>query len=57
VLPSGLARLVFPQKIARGRGRGNLEVYQPDATYTGVWDDGKVRDWVMALVTSETRKE
>jgi hypothetical protein len=57
VLPSGLARLVFPQKIARGRGRGNLEVYQPDATYTGVWDDGKVRDWVMALVMSETRKE
>lgn len=49
-LPSGLARLTLPQKVARGRGRGNLEVYQPDIPYAGRWDDAAVREWVMGLV-------
>lgn len=49
-LPSGLARLVIPQKVARGRGRGALEVYVPDVVHDGPWDDASVRKWVMTLV-------
>ena len=50
VLPSGLARLTLPQKIARGRGRGNLEVYLPDVAYEGIWDDAAIRAWTMSLI-------
>jgi hypothetical protein len=50
VLPSGLARLTFPQKVARGRGRGNLEVYQPDIPYGGIWEDAVVRAWVLSMI-------
>jgi hypothetical protein len=53
--PSGLARVTFPQKVARGRARGNLEVYAPDIAYDGAWDDASVRAWVMALVAKEAK--
>jgi hypothetical protein len=49
-LPSGLARMTFPQKVWRGMGRGNLEAYQPDIAYDGQWDDKTVRAWVMEIV-------
>lgn len=52
-LPSGLASLVIPQKVARGRGRGHLEVYEPDIAYDGAWDDASVRKWVLELVERE----
>lgn len=52
-LPSGLARMTFPQKVWRGMGRGNLEAYQPDAIYNGAWDDKSVRAWVLGLVATE----
>lgn len=52
-LPSGLARLVIPQKVARGRGRGSLEVYLPDVPYEGAWDDASVRAWALALAERE----
>jgi hypothetical protein len=55
-LPSGLARVVIPQKVARGRGRGHLEVYLPDVAYTGRWDDAAVREWVMSLVDAPARR-
>lgn len=55
-LPSGLARLTFPQKVWRGMGRGNLEAYQPDAAYDGPWDDNSVRAWTLALISAETGK-
>lgn len=50
LLPSGTARLVFPQKVWRGMGRGSLEAYQPDIAYAGPWDDASVRAWVMQVV-------
>lgn len=49
-LPSGLARLTFPQKVWRGMGRGNLEAYQPDIPYDGPWDDRSVRAWALGLI-------
>jgi hypothetical protein len=52
-LPSGLARLTFPMKIVRGRGRTSLEAYQPDTRYEGRWDDTSVRAWVMSLIETE----
>jgi hypothetical protein len=52
-LPSGLARLTFPQKVWRGMGRGNLEAYQPDIAYDGNWDDASVRQWVMDVVSGK----
>jgi hypothetical protein len=52
-LPSGLARIVIPQKVARGRGRGSLEVYLPDIAYEGSWEDAAVRKWVLALAEKE----
>lgn len=54
-LPSGLATLVIPQKVARGRGRGHLEVYEPDIAYDGAWDDASVRSWVMQQVQQGSR--
>ena len=56
VLPSGLAALVIPQKVARGRGRGHLEVYEPDIAYDGAWDDASVRSWVMQQVEREAQQ-
>jgi hypothetical protein len=58
-LPSGLARLTFPQKVWRGMGRGNLEAYYPDIVYDGAWDDRSVRAWVMQIVagTGQTRAD
>jgi hypothetical protein len=53
-LPSGLARLTFPQKVWRGMGRGNLEAYQPDIAYNGAWDDASVRAWVMGLIDGKS---
>jgi hypothetical protein len=53
-LPSGLARLTFPQKVWRGMGRGNLEAYQPDITYDGTWDDASVRKWVLGLAQAKS---
>ena len=50
-LPSGMARLTIPQKIARGGARGNMEFYPVDIQYDGAWDDASVRAWVMGLVT------
>lgn len=52
-LPSGRARLTFPQKVWRGMARGALEAYAPDVAYDGAWDDASVRAWTMALVQSE----
>lgn len=54
-LPSGLARLVIPQKVARGRGRGAMEVYLPDVAYDGPWDDASTRRWTLDLVEKESR--
>ncbi len=54
-LPSGLARIVLPQKVARGRGRGALEVYAADVRYDGAWDDASVRAWVMGLANGGAR--
>lgn len=53
ILPSGLARVVLPLKIYRGRARGALEAYSADAAYTGVWNDELVRVWVMELVAAQ----
>ena len=55
-LPSGQASLTFPQKVARGRGRGNLEVYLPDIAYEGAWDDKSVRAWVLEQVLGKNEK-
>jgi hypothetical protein len=55
-LPSGLARMTFPQKVWRGMGRGNLEAYQPDLAYDGPWDDKSVRAWVLGLAAQEIAK-
>jgi Peptidase family S41 len=49
-LPSGMARLTIPQKIARGRARGNMEFYPADIQYDGAWDDASVLAWVMGLI-------
>jgi hypothetical protein len=49
-LPSGLVRLVIPQKVYRGAGRASLEAYTADVTYDGPWDDAAVRAWVMGVV-------
>jgi Peptidase family S41 len=54
---SGLARLTIPQKVARGRARGNLEFYAQDIAYDGLWDDAAVRAWVMALIEKESIKK
>ncbi|MDX2219117.1 MAG: hypothetical protein SF172_08850 [Burkholderiales bacterium] len=56
-LPSGLARLVIPQKVARGRGRGALEVYAPDVAHEGPWDDASVRRWVLSLVDKDRGRD
>lgn len=48
-LPSGEASIVIPQKLMLGRGRGAMEVYQPDIAHFGTWDDASVRGWVIAL--------
>jgi hypothetical protein len=53
-LPSGLARMTFPQKVWRGMGRGNLESYAPDIAYDGPWDDKSVRAWVMNLIDGKS---
>jgi hypothetical protein len=55
-LPSGYARFTPPQKIARGRARGNLEFYPADIAYDGAWDDASVRAWVMKLVMEEAAR-
>jgi hypothetical protein len=54
-LPSGLAELVFPQKVVRGSGRGSLESYKADVAYDGAWDDASVRAWTLRLIASEER--
>lgn len=53
VLPSGLARVVLPLKVYRGRGRGALEAYRADVPYDGVWDDLAVRNWTIGIVTRQ----
>ncbi len=53
-LPSGLARMTFPQKVGRGMGRGNLEAYQPDFVYDGPWDDRSIRAWVLSLIQMQS---
>lgn len=53
VLPSGLARVVLPLKVYRGRARGALEAYRADVAYGGVWDDLSVRDWALNLARSD----
>lgn len=52
MLPSGLAGVLLPQHVARGRGRAALEAYQPDVPYSGSWEDARVRAWVLALIES-----
>lgn len=52
VLPSGLARLVLPLKVYRGRSRGALEAYRADIAYNGVWTDEAVRAWALELVSA-----
>jgi Peptidase family S41 len=52
-LPSGLARVVLPLKVSRGRARGALEAYHADVAYPGVWEDSAVRNWVMELVARQ----
>jgi len=49
-LASGLARVTLPQKVARGRARGHLEVYEPDVAHIGAWDEASVREWVLKTV-------
>lgn len=51
-LPSGLVRLVLPQKVVRGMARGTLEAYEPDIAYHGDWSDAAVREWVKALISA-----
>ncbi|UPT62641.1 MAG: hypothetical protein M0D54_20230 [Hyphomonadaceae bacterium JAD_PAG50586_4] len=53
VLPSGLARVVLPLKVYRGRARGALEAYRADVPYDGVWDDLTVRNWTIGIVTRQ----
>lgn len=53
-LPSGFARLTFPQKVWRGMPRGALEAYTADVVYDGAWDDASVREWTMAFIARET---
>ena len=53
-LPSGLADVTIPMKIALGRGRGNLEVYDVDRRYESSWEDAPVRTWVRAQIERET---
>lgn len=52
-LPSGLATLVLPMKVNRGRARGSMEAYAADAAYDGVWTDDAVRAWVMELIDAQ----
>jgi hypothetical protein len=52
-LPSGLATLVLPMKVNRGRARGWMEAYAADVPYDGVWTDEAVRAWVMGLIAAE----
>ena len=52
-LPSGMATITFPQKVARGRARGNLEFYFADIAYDGTWEDAAVREWVMQRVAAD----
>lgn len=53
-LPSGLATLTFPQKLAIGAPRGPFEAYLPDVAYDGPWDDASVRTWATGLIERET---
>lgn len=53
VLPSGLARVVLPLKVYRGRARGALEAYRADVPYAGVWDDLAVRAWTLELISRQ----
>lgn len=53
VLPSGLARVVLPLKVYRGRARGALEAYRADVEYDGVWDDAAVRNWAIGVATRQ----
>lgn len=52
-LPSGLARVVLPLKVYRGRARGALEAYRADIEYPGVWDDLSVRAWMLELIAGQ----
>jgi hypothetical protein len=52
-LPSGLATLVLPIKVSRGRARGSMEAYAADIAYGGVWTDESVRAWVMGLIEAQ----
>ena len=49
-LPSGHAILHFPMKIYRGRPRGDMEYYEPDAAFDGSWTDENVRAWLLGLI-------
>lgn len=52
-LPSGLATLVLPMKVNRGRARGSMEAYAADVAYEGVWTDEAVRAWVLGLIEAQ----
>jgi Peptidase family S41 len=49
-LPSGQARLHLSMKVYRGRPRGNMEVYEPDAAFDGKWDETHLRVWLLRLI-------
>lgn len=49
-LPSGLARLVLPMKVWRGRARGNNEPHSPAHVFDGdMSDEASLRAWVRGL--------
>ena len=49
-LPSGLAALVIPMKVWRGRARGNNEPQRPVHVYAGdLSDDAAVQAWIAGL--------
>ena len=50
VLPSGLAEVVIPMKVWRGRARGNNAPQRPTHAFDGdLADDAAVEAWIATL--------